>query len=337
MLIHVRGKRAAGIPSRYPPTRQPRFACLALPPLRGLCPRNAPALVPLRFLALTLIVCAALALSACKTTLSRARVEPFALMQEDAAVFFLLPVQAHFDTTLLIAQKLFPAASQKDLRQAVSRVQTVYGALASDTNSAPSRVQLVITGSFPRAALNAVFAPKNGWTQISADFAGTRAAWYKNAREHIEVYAEIPGMLVVSDNVASMISLLKESFAAGSSGAPDGTRPQWFHTGAGGGAGEDALFFAPRAARIIEKAASINIPALGALSEASVEAKLSAAVSETRILALDIDLKDRRAAGPAMLLLSLVDIFSEAQVAQEGAHIRVTMPVHETLLTNFLL
>jgi hypothetical protein len=288
----------------------------------------------IHFAGIALVFCAALVFFACKTPQSRALFSPYSLMDDDTEMFFLLPVRAHFDSALAISQKFFPDYSQKDLRRIVSRIDTVYGGWSELVTANANRVQFVFTGQFPRAALNSALVPKNGWTQITASVAGVKTTWYKNAQENIEVYAEIPNMLIVSNNALPMIERLKASLAGGFETAE--TRPHWLQAALGTAEAEDALFYVPRVASVLEKAAHINIPSLGAFTEASVEGRLSKAVSQMSVLWLDIDLKDRRAAAPAMLLLSLTGVFADAKVVQDGSHINITMPAHESLLVNLL-
>jgi hypothetical protein len=294
----------------------------------------------IRFARGFIVAGAFLLLFSCKTP-PRKNFVPFLLMDSDAGIYFLLPARSHEEASLLAAKRFFPDAKEKELKQIISHIDAVYGGYMG------RRPQLVFTGSFPRAVMKSAFTQKNGWREISSVIAGVKTAYYRNDGANIEVFDGIPNTLLISSDAAPMIErfLTGEADYGGEAGAGQtGGVPVWLQMparpSAGAGRDDDIRFYIARATALLEKMSDLKLPADGAFVSASAEGRLSktGGTGADYFLSLDIDLKDRRAVMPALLLLSMSGVFAGAEITQgQGARVEIkNFPVPRSMIADLL-
>ncbi|GMO46762.1 MAG: hypothetical protein Pg6C_08610 [Treponemataceae bacterium] len=293
----------------------------------------------IRFIRVCIAAGALLLLFSCKTAPQKS-FAPFLLMDSKTGIYFLLPARNHEEVSLLAAKRFFSDAGEKELKQIISHISAVYGGFMGRNS------QFVITGSFPRVAIKSAFAQKNGWREISSDIAGVKTIYYRHDSANIEVYDGIPNSLLISADVSPMIERFLTGAAdyAGEVEAGRGVGvPVWLEmpAGASGNRNNDIRFYITRVSALLEKVSALKLPSDGAFATASAEGWLSKAGSAEAdyFLSLDIDLKDRRAVMPAVLLLSLSGAFAGAEITQgQGARVEIkNFPVPQSMIADLLL
>lgn len=86
---------------------------------------------------------------------------PLALLSEDSSVYVAVPVQQKKDLSIKLMTTLIPSLSEDVAQQLATKCDMIYAGLATVQN--PKRLEVVITGDFPRLAQNMAFSKKNGW------------------------------------------------------------------------------------------------------------------------------------------------------------------------------
>jgi hypothetical protein len=282
------------------------------------------------------ILLAAVFAFSCSTAPKELAVSPYALMDEDMDIFFLLPVAGHKEAARVFAQKLFPAVSEKDRNAILSRLDTVYCGWKG------GKMQVLVSGNFPAVALKSALSQKNGWLKVSAqipgaDSSGEKVSFYRNSGAGVEVYTEIPGLVFVAEDALPMIE--RSRYAP----SPDPGLPAWVTEGLPAGtsvkeAPSALRFFGRNFSSLAKKFFALNLPGDGAISGATVDGVLENEEGKNYLLSLAVDVKDKRAVLPAKLLLSLIGLFSGAEIASgEGTVISIrNIPVPSDMVTNLL-
>ena len=95
--------------------------------------------------------------TSCKSTPDLAPVDPFELLDGDAALYLSLPVQAHQDFVLSAIQKV-SGSSEADAQKIAERLDTAYIALGINGN-----LQLSCSGKIPQNFVGMALNEKKGW------------------------------------------------------------------------------------------------------------------------------------------------------------------------------
>jgi hypothetical protein len=259
-----------------------------------------------------------------KNTLS-----PFLLMNEKSELLFFVPVQEHREPVFAFTKKIFSGVPEEERKKIISRIEYIYFGLSRET------AQFVLTGSFPPLALKSALVQKNGWEKISAAINNKDVLYYRNNSQNIEVFTGIPNIIIASENVLSMLNALYTMPLE-----PSGLSnfPSWAAKDIKAFTSNDIFFYIASFSSMIESMFRVNFPADGAISRASAEGRLSKTAAKEYVLSLDIDFKDRRAVTPALMILSLSGLFSNAKITTgEGAHVLITNVVPPELITNMFL